>query len=487
MHLRPIFLTALAFIVGIAVSAYFALSAWICILICVCSLLLLLFLKIPHRGICLVLLTALLTATSVTYLHILVRATRPTYENVTLTAHLTDRKNVYDDTIRYVVRDIYVIQSDTLFALPGTAYLYLPNDYEAGTALQITGDIQPLELLDSNGHCNLRNATNSVDYRITAHSVRFSDATPNLGERLRQRIAEIVQPLGENAEIAYALITGDKNDLASDIQDNFADCGISHVLAISGLHVGFLSVMLHKLFRKLRFKPKTTFIWLGLLLFGYAAFCGFTPSVVRAAVMALVVEGAIVVKRPYDILNSLSLSALVILLFNPFSLFHIGFILSFTSVLGIGCTYRLCIDCFARDNFLTSSLSMTTSAQLFSLPFALYYFGNLSIVSLLANLIAVPLISVIFSLLMVLTVLILLLPPLAICIQVLQPFFQFLLNFAQLLSAQPFASVQFHLPIYFALFNAVILFLVSPFTFFTKRTKIALLVSLVICFFLCLL
>ena len=235
---------------------------------------------------------------------------------------------------------------------------------------------------------------------------------------LRLRIARYRQSLSaqyfshlgsEEAAIAAAMSLGDKRSLDAAQRQSFSATGVSHVLALSGLHLGILFSLYSLLFvNRLRSRRGRVFASLvGVaLLWGFALLVGFPLSLVRATVMFTLWQLSVVLYSERSSLNNLALAALLILLFSPASLFDIGFQLSFTSVFFI----LLLTPHIPRPRWLRRSrllallygwLTVSIVAQIGTGPLVAYYFHTIPLVGLLGNLLAIPLAYVILGLALV--------------------------------------------------------------------------------------
>ena len=229
--------------------------------------------------------------------------------------------------------------------------------------------------------------------------------------RYRQSLsAQYFSHLGsEEAAIAAAMSLGDKRSLAAAQRQSFSATGVSHVLALSGLHLGILFSLYSLLFvNRLRSRRGRVFASLvGVaLLWGFALLVGFPLSLVRATVMFTLWQLSVVLYSERSSLNNLALAALLILLFSPASLFDIGFQLSFTSVFFI----LLLTPHIPRPRWLRRSrllplvygwLTVSIVAQIGTAPLVAYYFHTIPLVGLLGNLLAIPLAYVILGLALV--------------------------------------------------------------------------------------
>ncbi len=199
------------------------------------------------------------------------------------------------------------------------------------------------------------------------------------------------------AGIAYAMLTGTTSFIPQEAKSLYKFAGIAHVFSVSGLHISFIAHFLNKLTAKIPVKPiyKTVFI-IAVLTF-YSGICNFTASSLRAVIMCSVLLLCKSFGRKYDILNAMLISMAVLLSVNPFSIFNVGFQLSYLSVLGI----IILANPFKRllkfiPEKISSSVSVSLSSCITTLPVMMKVFGYFSPVSFLYNLVIIPIIYVIF-------------------------------------------------------------------------------------------
>lgn len=211
----------------------------------------------------------------------------------------------------------------------------------------------------------------------------------------------------ESASLAKALLVGYKLDLEGEDRQAFARAGLSHIMAVSGLHVGFVVapfwIIIPLFWRKNLGK------WIGLLvliavLYAYSGITGFTPSVVRASVTAVFLTiGKLFHKAPGSI-NLTAFAALVMLIYNPADLFNIGFQLSFSAVFIIllilptiqhGLPSWLQYRWYAQP-LMVVIVSLVVQFGLY--PIQVFYFGEVSVVSPLANALFIPFLGILVPL-----------------------------------------------------------------------------------------
>lgn len=185
---------------------------------------------------------------------------------------------------------------------------------------------------------------------------------------------------GDQLAIAKALILGDKSLLSPELKKSFSSAGAMHVLAVSGLHVGIIVELLIFLlgrFPRVISKKQAMLLTLGIIWI-YVAIIGFPASVVRAGFMFSFLVVGRLIGRSASSLNMLLLSGFIMLVINPLWIFDIGFQLSYLAMLGILLYYQPISKLFHIGNKwlrkVWEGTSVGLAAQLFTLPFTLYYF-----------------------------------------------------------------------------------------------------------------
>jgi competence protein ComEC len=197
--------------------------------------------------------------------------------------------------------------------------------------------------------------------------------------------------------LAEALLIGYKDDLDKNLVQSYTNTGVVHIIAISGMHLALiygLLLLLTKPLRRKHLQPvRILLILSGLWLFTLLA--GAQASVVRSAVMfTCIAVGEALSKKP-SIYNTLALSAFLLLIYNPFWLWDVGFQLSYAAVVSIVTFYRPIYNWFYFPNkildFIWKTMAISVAAQILTTPISLYHFHQFPVLFLLTNVVAVPL------------------------------------------------------------------------------------------------
>ncbi|MBQ3260445.1 MAG: ComEC/Rec2 family competence protein [Alistipes sp.] len=197
---------------------------------------------------------------------------------------------------------------------------------------------------------------------------------------------------GDEAATIGAMAVGDRRGMTPELREVYARAGASHILAVSGLHVGIVFMIFNLMLVWMSFVHRGHVVRAVLVvvpIWIYAAICGFSPSVVRAAVMFSVLQGAVITSSRYVSLNVLSATAFAMLVYRPDQLFDISFQLSFIAVIAILIwgiplmrmlrTRRWWIDA------LTATMVVGMVSSIATMPLVAHTFGVVSIVGVLLN------------------------------------------------------------------------------------------------------
>lgn len=219
--------------------------------------------------------------------------------------------------------------------------------------------------------------------------------------KFRERLLERYRESG-GGDYAYAVVAamtlGDKSALSGELKEVYSVAGASHVLALSGLHLGIIYVILSTLFcrRRWRLPGQTAIV---VAMWAYAFMVGLSPSVVRAAAMFSVYAMASLANRERMSLNTLSVAAVAMLVVNPLCLWDVGFQMSFAAMASIFVFYPPIYHAVnggrhlrrAPFRWLWGMTAVSLAAQLGVAPLVMYYFGRFSCYFLLTNIVAIPL------------------------------------------------------------------------------------------------
>ncbi len=295
----------------------------------------------------------------------------------------------------------FIANGDTTHPATGDVLLYLAKD--SGIKIPQYGD----KIIFSNNLQQIKNSGNpgAFDYaRYSAfhqlfHQGYFKKNDWHLIEHtklagyksyvfdLREKIKNIIYtyiPGDDEKAIAVALLIGYKVDLDKDLVQAYSNAGVVHLIAISGLHMGIIYSILFWLFTKIplvKRSKKTRLVLILLCLWAFALLTGASGSVLRSAFMFSFIATGMAFNKKSSIYNSMAASAFLLLCYNPFLLWDVGFQLSYFAVLGIVISQSYIAKWFYFKNRFVNAVwqlsSVSLAAQLFTFPICMYYFHQL--------------------------------------------------------------------------------------------------------------
>ncbi|MGV3754974.1 MAG: ComEC/Rec2 family competence protein [Verrucomicrobiota bacterium] len=299
-----------------------------------------------------------------------------------------------------------------------------PENLQRNQVVQVTGGIAPPNHAMIPGGFDFREylAREGIHYQLHTQGLKdwqipTTNAPAPVTARFHGWAMDQLQgglpPADENVMLLQAMGLGWKAGLLEEVQKSFMQSGTLHIFAISGLHVALMAVMLVELLRGAGLPRWICGAVLIPLLWFYTAATGWQASAVRSAIMMTVIGAGWMLERPANLLNSLAAAGLIILALDPQQLFQAGFQLSFMVVLSMGLLlppveewrkrifrpdpllpeelrprWQRWLDWPVR--FVTMNATTSFAAWLGSLPLIAYYFHMVTPVSLIANLVLVP-------------------------------------------------------------------------------------------------
>ncbi len=211
-------------------------------------------------------------------------------------------------------------------------------------------------------------------------------------DKTRDYLSEKIKNISENKKIhgiTNAVILGDNSGLTDEMQKSFRYTGTAHIIVISGMHIALIILAILKIAEMLKLGYKTKYITSILILSGYCFTVGMTPPVARSYIMGLIYLLSKLLWEKAEMDKSFWIAYLGILFFNPEQLFSLSFQLSFGAVFAMIYIYELIKN--EKDNFFIEMLKLSFIIQLVLSPLFVIYFGTMPILSIFANMVAIPL------------------------------------------------------------------------------------------------
>jgi len=248
--------------------------------------------------------------------------------------------------------------------------------------------------------------SNGIDFMAKVEKSKLSIL--NYDSKFQAFISSARQIIQDRIEVMFsestsgvvtAILTGDKSKLSPLIRDTFSKSGTAHLLAVSGLHVGIIAVILFVCLGSIKSRTMKLILFV-LCIWLFILFTGATPPGIRAGIFASLFALLKYSQNRVNPLNVLGMTGIIVLLIEPLSLFSASFQMSFASVFGIIVFYQFFRRSFiilfkSKSEFtpLINSLAITIAAGVVVSPLVAYYFGIHSLISPIANLVAVPLMT----------------------------------------------------------------------------------------------
>lgn len=324
--------------------------------------------------------------------------------------------NNYDSGKSIVINNVIVDENNHDFKVKLNLNNNLVRNYEIDIGYYVTfsGKLTNIKVFNANKVNS--NVIENIKYSATVKqiiSVEYGDK--NLTEKVKENVGNklTANMPSDLANLSYSLLFGEKNVLDGDIYSLFQESGVAHILAVSGLHVSLVTALLIYFLKKIRCnKILNVIIVSGFLLF-YAMLCGFTASVCRASIMSVTYLMIDMCGHRRDMLSTFSLAGIIILLIAPLQVFTLGFQLSFSCIMGIVLLSRRFTKLFYKTKmpeFLKGSLAITLSSSIATLPIVANVFQKYYPITIISNLIILPLFSIAFACLFIFTAINLILP-----------------------------------------------------------------------------
>lgn len=334
---------------------------------------------------------------------------------VTIEEPLSEKKQ----SLKTIASVQAVLFNHSIAKASGKVILYFQKDSTAqqlhyGKQLLLYKALQPIKntgnpgCFDYQRYCTFQGISYQV-YLKRGEYVPLKIENENLFRKYlfstREKIVGLLKkyiPGAKESGLAEAMLIGYKDDLDKRLVQSYSDTGAVHIIAISGLHLGLIYWLLMLLCKPLATRKtgkllQPILVIAGLWLFSFLA--GGSPSVLRSAVMFTCVVLGTHLNKKTSVYNSLAASAFLLLCYNPFWLWDAGFQLSYAAVLSLAIFYKPIYDWQFFPNkivdLIWKSICVTLAAQILTVPVSIYHFHQFPNLFLFANLLAVPLSSLI--------------------------------------------------------------------------------------------
>jgi len=325
----------------------------------------------------------------------------------------------YPHRVRFTL-NVKAIEAETAGPVNGRIVVSVWGDgppFSSGDRISFVGTIREFRNFNNPGGFDYRRYMHFNNIwgasHIQAKDLHILDQNSNPTswfdiQKARNRISRLIDKTGEgeHAGVLKALIVGERGQIPDELKDAFNRAGVSHLLAISGLHVGIVATAAFAFFKWLLqwIRPLLWRAWtrkgaalltlVPVMIYGLLA--GMSPSTQRAVLMITVFLFTFLMETDQDLINTLAVAALAILIIYPPALFSISFQLSFAAVFFIVCGLAGTRNRYQKPGVLRKLfifIQVSFWATMGTLPLVMFYFNQVSLVGLLSNLVLIPLIG----------------------------------------------------------------------------------------------
>ena len=335
--------------------------------------------------------------------------------------------------------------------------------------------------------------TQKIQGIVIADNVKILKAKykNNLIYQIQKKIKAIIKEKlpDETGNLLLAILVGDKKDLSEQIQINFKNSNLSHMLAVSGAHVSYIIVGLTYITQNSIMGKRKGRVFCIFFLIIFMAITNFTPSVTRACIMAILTLVSEILYKKADIYTNISISALIILLYNPYSLLDLGFQLSFGGTIGIVIFMRFIKKKQEEPkllNYIKQMALVSICANIIIIPIIMNNFNTVSLTFLVSNILASPILAIIVIVGFSIIIISIISHSLSnILVFWLNPILNLLIKISSFCSKLPFAKILVVTPYIFNIifYYTIILYLVNYNNlkqFIKKKTVILLSIILIL-------
>lgn len=320
-----------------------------------------------------------------------------------------------DHSFKTILEIKRVKKGNTLIEAEGRILTYFAKDSmntppPEGSTITFSADIQKINPPQNPGSFDYRKymATNNVYHQVYLNNISWKLLENPLGfsfYRTAHAVSKkFVAILGENGlkgqefAVASALILGQNDMLDNETRQAYSGSGVTHILSVSGLHVGVIYIIINFLLgfmKKDGWQLYSKIVLILLTIWVYALLTGMSPPVMRSAAMFTFISFGNASKRYVHIINSLAVSALCLLVIDPLMISNIGFQLSYLAIVGIVFINKPIAELFDPKNKIVREIwgliAVSLAAQIATAPLTLLYFHQFPAYFIPANLVAIPL------------------------------------------------------------------------------------------------
>lgn len=280
-----------------------------------------------------------------------------------------------------------------------------------------------------------------VYYTLKIDNIKILKENSNPFIKLKNKVIKHVNSYKDSTYL-YAFILGKTELISDEVLTSYRENGISHLFALSGLHVSIFSSILLFILKKLRFKEILNYVLIFIFLLLFSFITGFSPSILRATLLFFLLGINKVFYLNIRTLDILYLVFIILVIINPFIIYNLSFILSFTAAFFL----IFSSDLLKGKNYFVSLFKVSLLSYFASLPLSIYYFGYTNLLGTILNLVFVPLVSFVVF-------------PLTLLTFIISKFYSILNITTNLLESLSLLFNKFKIIIYFPSINLIFVFI----------------------------
>ena len=303
---------------------------------------------------------------------------------------------------KLLLKEVYYIQNNKMYKCAEKVQLYIGKEdkLQFGDKLKIIVEIEPIANSRNFGDFDFLKYYQSKGIYVKAYSLGVTKLASNKGglfatimHRFNAKIESTIFSALPQSEAAllYGILTGNKSEIDEDVMQVFSQTGLAHILSVSGLHIGFLVLLLTYLLKPLKLRKQLHNIVVFVIVLFYIMLIGAPVPAVRALLMLVVMLLGTALGKKYDLNTSASFGTILLLIYNPLLIHDPSFIISFACIYAISFFHQPIHHAIRfMPILIRSSLALSIAVWIGITPILIYYFNYVSLINIFLNVLAVP-------------------------------------------------------------------------------------------------
>ncbi len=393
---RPFIVIFISFAMGILISNYIKLDFSLILILIIISIIFYILFKIYNIDISIFIMIFFL-GISIFYIHNKIDNSYKRYlDNVILIEGTIENYDKIDEEYtRYILKMKEPISEKLLLTTD-------KHDFQIGDNIKFKGELKIPEsntnpkLFNYNLYLKSKNIKykSYIETRNIEYMGRENSILLNLRNNFQIRVKDSFNHLNlRNSELLESMIVGN-NIINEEDKDRFRDLGLAHILAISGLHISIITGFVILFLSFLKIDRKLVNMISIFLIILYIYIVGYPPSILRAGISLIIYLISINIKKYSDSINNIFFLSFILSIYNPYIIYNLGFQLSIIASISIITIPRYIKRIYyLRKSAILDTIIINLSVQIGLLPIQIYYFNYINLISIIGNLLIIPIIS----------------------------------------------------------------------------------------------